>query len=645
MRKRDRLCGWVGEILRINLDTGKTSIARTLEYGKRFIGGRGINARIAWEELSPDVGAFDSRNMLMFMTGPLTGTLASGSGRIEIGGIAPARYPVPRYSRSSIGGRWGPELKYAGYDGIVVQGKAEKPVYLWINDGHVEIRSAKDLWGLDTFSTIKWLMNEHGSEVKVLCIGPAGERLVRIATIQSDTKNAAGQGGFGAVMGSKNLKAIVVRGTGGVRIASPEKFMKACLSVGNEMCWPQEIPVKPPTGPHIHIQACTTACRAHCVARYRKKLPGVTDGALNSGLDLCNQIPTGTMEGEFEVKTAFQKYGVNTWEVAYSIVPWLELCRKEGLIADIDGVPIPEIDCPAPFWKPTTHFKPTEGPEAPPLFWLTVVRKIAYREGIGDVLSEGTCRAADELFQGNGRHFISRMYPGAPDCPIGYIAHTGGRWDTGNTCRFPYWLVTALLWAIDTRDPVSDSAHHYLSNIHSWPKEYGGRLSWDKVLAISRRIYGTEDAFDPNVSYDPPESKAIPAIWHGNRGCILSSLLLCDWNFPRIFSIQTEDGYWDTSLESKLFSTATGIDMSESDLDRAGERIFNLERMIEVRYGRSREDDEKVIPYFEQPDKDGIKLDRGGFMKVMDEYYRLRGWDVETGRPTTGKLGELGLEN
>jgi aldehyde:ferredoxin oxidoreductase len=228
--------GWVGRILRVDLTEGKTSEVSTSNYVPRFVGGWGIAAKVAWDELSPDIGAFDPDNRLMFMTGPLTGTLVPGSGRAEICTVSPITYsfkgPTEDYVRSGIGGKWAPELKFAGFDGLIVHGRAEKPVWINISDGEAEIRDAKRLWGLDTYSVQEALWEELGSKrVQVACIGPPGERLTRFATIATDNGNHAGVGGTGAVMGSKNVKAIAVRGTGKVEVAKPAELYELAFKM------------------------------------------------------------------------------------------------------------------------------------------------------------------------------------------------------------------------------------------------------------------------------------------------------------------------------------------------------------------------------------------------------------------------------
>ncbi|MDP2948561.1 MAG: aldehyde ferredoxin oxidoreductase N-terminal domain-containing protein, partial [Chloroflexota bacterium] len=167
--------GWTGKILRVDLSSGNTSHIDTSKYVPEFIGGLGVAAKIAWDELKPGTEAFDPQNMLMLMLGPLTGTLASGAGRVLVAGIAPQQHPSV-FSRSSMGGHWGPELKYAGFDGVVVQGEAAKPVYIWIDNGSVEIRDAGDIWGTGTYATTLALRAVHGPETRVIACGQAGER-------------------------------------------------------------------------------------------------------------------------------------------------------------------------------------------------------------------------------------------------------------------------------------------------------------------------------------------------------------------------------------------------------------------------------------------------------------------------------------
>jgi aldehyde:ferredoxin oxidoreductase len=176
---------------------------------------------------------------------------------------------------------------------------------------------------------------------------------------------------------------------------------------------------------------------------------------------------------------------------------------------------------------------------------------------------------------------------------------------------------------------------------------YQGPFSLEKVSAVCAKVYGNPDILNPAFHYDPPELKAIPAIWHSHRGMIVDSLILCDREHTRVFSMNSEDGAADTALMSKLFSACTGYDVSEAELDRSGERIWNQLRAIDVRnFGRNRAIDEFTIDGFMYPGKDdGVMLDREKFLTLLDKYYELSGWDTASGWPTRAKLEELGLSD
>jgi len=605
--------GWVGKILKINLTEEKIDYLDTMRYAGKFVGGRGIAAAIAWEELKPDVDAFSPENKLIMMTGPLTGTLAPTSGRMVFAGIAPQAYPKPHYTRSNMGGYFGAELKYAGYDGIIVEGKAKKPIYIWIKDENIEIRNATQLWGLDTFTTQKKLFNEHGEEVQTICIGPAGENLVRIATIQHGIENASGQGGFGAVMGSKNLKAITVKGTGKIKIAEPKDFIQLCKYADKVV----QAPKRQSKDVILDHKACGISCNIlECGTaglKIFKKVKGKFHEKLYTGaLHCCSHIYLRFKPWEtgFEAAQLANMYGVNHWEIVLGFTgtgQWLNKCVENGIITEKDlGMPI-ELESG--------------------VFWSKILEKIAYKEGIGKVFAEGVPRTIDIL--GKGKEF-------SPHVAHGYETHWDGHlFESGP--NYPYWLVAALQWAMDSRDPL---VHCYAQEITNWTVRPGAPVSIEQLKAIGKRLYGSELAVDPESSY---EYKAQPTIWHQNRLAVDDSLPVCDQRFPAIYSRTSSDGFGDPSLEAKLFSTATGVEVTEEELDMIGSRIYNLERAIMVREGRTRKDDESVIPYFQKPDRAGICLDVEKFKKLMDEFYILRGWDPKTGWPKRETLEKHGL--
>ncbi|MHB1134686.1 MAG: aldehyde ferredoxin oxidoreductase N-terminal domain-containing protein [Chloroflexota bacterium] len=635
--------GWTGKLLRVDLSTGKLESDDTLRYAD-YIGGRGIAARLAWEELPAGVGAFDPRNPLIFVTGPLTGSTAPYSGRTEVCGLGPQGWPSEWFTRAGMGGHWSPTLKYAGWDGIVVKGQADHPVYLLISDDKVELRDARALWGKGIYETQESLIAEHGPETRVACIGQAGENLSRIAIIATETESAAGQGGFGAVMGAKRLKAIAVQGSGAVRVARPDEFLRASRAIAKESHAPHGSPDgRPAPPPGLYKgkwQACTQQCSAQC-AQYFRDVPGVVcQGQKYSGQLHCvaNIFPgrPGTFydwnvgfEAGFEASKMANDWGLNHWDLLLGIFPWLRACREAGLLEKVDELPIDLND---------------------PHFWAGVMRKITFREGLGDVLAEGGWRAHLQL--GLGQETMRELYTA-----WGYAGHWDGHGARCNRIVYPYWLVAALQWAVDTRDPMS-SGHGYTQNVMGW-SPFGGyknALSWEKLLPIAERLYGDRSAFDPLSGY---EGKEVPAYWHANRSVLKDSLIVDDQMFPRIFSTKTPDGYARTEdppmegpdFEYHLYVAATGVDWSKEQLEQACDRVFNLERAIQIRnHGRTRGDDESVIDAFQLPEwwvnpligeKQG--MDPTKFRALLSEYYRLRGWDVATGHPTRERLEKLGL--
>jgi len=317
------------------------------------------------------------------------------------------------------------------------------------------------------------------------------------------------------------------------------------------------------------------------------------------------------------------RYGLNQWEVIVGIYMWMHLCKLTGVDVEEDiGFPIEPQD---------------------PRFWDALLRKIAYREGIGDLLAEGAPRVIDKI--GKGREHLKMV-------AWGICEHGAGRgiWEW---FPYPHWIAGALLWATDYRDPYSDVAHKQSG--------LGQFRNPERRLELARWLFGTEKAVLPlqeevkdveqggptqeqeNLAYD---GKAPMVIWHQNRSVIIGSMVLCDNGFPLTISQLTPDNHGDTSIEAQLFSAATGVEMTETELDRAGETIFNLERALLIREGRTRKDDEVVIHFFKQGDyTKGIPLDEERFRKLMDEYYCLRGWDVNTGVPKREKFEQLGLKD
>ncbi|MBN1399445.1 MAG: hypothetical protein JXA74_01335 [Anaerolineae bacterium] len=628
----DSVYGWTGRLLRVDLTSRSVSQIATTDYVPDMIGGLGVAAALAWETLDPSVEAFDPENLLMIMTGPLTGTLASGGGRLVVAGIAPQQKPSV-FSRSGMGGHWGAELKFAGYDGVVVVGQADAPVYLWICDEGVEIRDAGALWGRGTFATTESLRRLHGAKTRVIACGPAGEHRARIASLHTETGNAAGQGGYGALMGSKRLKAIAVRGAGGVRLAHPREFLQLCLGASREGFTPaRHTPsIAERSGPNYRTRKCGF-CMTPCSHRLYMDQPRQDGPGLTGSARQCYGFMTTHREDQ-SPRTLASDLGLNGWEVAYGIIPWLQMCKQQGLLQTLDGVDFPVSEKPIQYLRDVAPW-PAELTRA-------LLHKLAYREGeLGDALADGACYAAERLFGGRGQDLLDPVYPRR----AGQTEHWAGHWGPGGSVRWPFWLVPVLQWCVDTRDPASDSTHAYTVHVLHYLSE-NGPLPAEKVRAISARVFGHPDVGDPTLTYVPPEPKLLPAIWHHLRGVLIECLVLCDYEHARVFSTLSEDGQADTALMARLFSAATGYETSEAELDRASERVFQLLRAIDVRnHGRGRAVDEATLNAFRSPGKDdGVALDREAFLGLLDAYYARIGWNPAHGWPTRSRLEALGL--
>ena len=225
--------GWMGKILRIDLTRGTISQeALDRDDLRNYIGARGLGTRLFVKEVDPNVDPLSPENKVIFMSGPLTGTFAPCGGRFNVVTKGVLNGTI---AASNSGGNFGPELKFAGFDGIIIEGRAAKPVYLWVYNDQVEIRDASELWGKDVFETTDLIKASTDEETKVACIGPAGENQVKFACIMNEYHRAAGRSGVGAVMGSKNLKAVAVRGTGGVKVASVNDFMEAAVDARKKL--------------------------------------------------------------------------------------------------------------------------------------------------------------------------------------------------------------------------------------------------------------------------------------------------------------------------------------------------------------------------------------------------------------------------
>ena len=466
--KEKNIC-WTGRILRVDLSSGKISTEATARYSGKFMGGDGVGMKILWDELKPGLHPFDPEYRLLFMTGPLTGTLAPTSGRFEILTKAPGVDPFMP-TRSGIGGYFGPELKFAGYDGLIVQGKADRPVVLVIMDNKMRLVEATDLWGRDAFETQKTLTATYGKGVRSLCIGPAGENRVHFAAIVSDSGYAAAKTGMGAVMGSKNLKAIVVKGSQGLKVARPEEFIshvqdtRRLLRNHPMRDWASQGPiegqwefVKRHRVKYASCFCCPVACRSFV------RMPGFDGGEVMCLSQYYLNLGTENDEAAWTGKVLSDQMGLCQYTL-FDLILWLVEEFKAGTITEKEtGIA----------WSQLGTRK----------FIEDFLHKVAYREGFGNVIADGPAAVF--------RHLGEKARDG-------YEAHFPARSQAEHYSVRAYPLVL-MQWAMGSRDPLS-GAHDWTVLVYwsgmNWPRNQKGALTPEQLKAIGRQVYGSEASVD-----------------------------------------------------------------------------------------------------------------------------------------------------
>ncbi len=637
--------GWTGKILDVDLTSGSITHRDTMRYARDYLGGRALASRIAWDEIPPGADAYDATNCITVATGPLTGTLAPTSGRTVMTTLSPRIYPRAWYTHSTLGGWFGAEMKYAGFDAIVVRGKSERPVYLEVRDGSARLQDAQDLWGLDARQTQITLKSRLGTQAHILTIGPAGENLVRFSTVQHAEDNAAGHSGFGGVWGSKKLKAIAVRGTGSVRVAHPDRLMREVLDLGTFKIAPfsgalyTSLYDKSKTASKQR-PVCSQACTFNCqVGNYGKanddrRIPGHCIGGIawmtkdfmvatkysGGGVEIPPAGNFGLCE-EAELHELCNSLGMDSW-FRLVMQPWFIRCNELG-IHEIRGFSL----------------KPND------VFWFEeFMRQLAYRQGLGAIFADDLLRAMDELDGELPDELINlgrRL-----EFAFGFPAHREGRfWDEE---PLPFWVISAMMYASETRDPTIGGHHSslLLADFMLADRE----LSRRQFRSLSEKVWGYADALEPTF-----EHKAPVAIWSQHQHMLIDSFPLCDFSFPRIIVppesreewAATEDMTGDLDIDLRLFAAVTGVALTREDATRIAERAFTLERAMLARAGRRRQMEERwLAPHFALPCRaDGTSIDGAGFSRLLDEYYAARGWDTEYGWPQAGSLERLGLDD
>lgn len=631
--------GWAGTILKVDLTSKEILRMPTAEMcPEKFIGGVGFCNRLYWDMGCPEVEGFDPGNPFMISVGPLTG-LPGPFNRAEICGIGVQNHPRPQFTYSGFGGRFPSAMKYAGYDVIVITGRSERPVCLDIRDHDVAIRDAEDLWGLDIFETQR-VMGASRPDTSILTIGPAGENLSRIAIAATETGSSAGQGGFGAVMGSKNLKAIAVRGTGVVKVARPDELISLIAECRERGSWArgsvQSWGRAPLCGGDVSRELISKhrkkfagpyGCPYQCLGFY--DVPGVGQGA-----NMCASWWYGFFRRDRNAVRAVwkgnllaQKLGLNHFELG-SLMAIVADTLEQGLMTEKDweeaGLP------PLPGWLGGSN--PDEA------FLDALISDMAG----GSSFSQGVVRAMHQVMEKIGnpdavKRLVDIEYPA-----WGYPKHH-------------YGLIGLCLHvALDTRDS-GNSADGYMSfnqNIGNIPEEALGKHFG---VPHGPSTYAHAPGGDEQAVWEGIEHQTR---WETTQQCLKNSLPICD--FAGLPDTHFHPPDMDIrKFQARAFSAVTGTETDAEALWQAGERIWNLRRAVMIRQeARTREKDTYADGFFdtewiEHIDAAGeddyhlfrTYVDRQKFEALKERYYKLAGWDVKTGWPTRQKLEELGMRD
>ena len=617
------MTGYAGIILDIDLSNGTVGHLSTADYADQYLGGRGVGVKLLYDRLTADTDPLGPDNQLIFMTGPLTGTAAPSSGRTDVVTKSPFSGLL---GGANAGGFWGPELKYAGYDGIVVHGAASSPVYVEIYNDHVAIKDARQLWGQDVYQTVTAL-RRNDPDLQIACIGPAGEHKVNLAGIAFNYRNYASRSGVGAVMGSKNLKAIVVRGTRGIAVDDVQALLTSALQIQQRQ---KMMPLRSDARDwHWKLFQSLDEDGKAFYGNYEPvpwERSAETRAALKTfteqhelRLETCFGCPIrcwatlSVAEGETASVIACQ----GTWtslayfmKIADPATLWqlYVTCQKLGL--DAGGTSALMAFAMALFEHGVIDADTTGGIN---LTWgdgeaaAEMIRRIAYREGFGDILANGVKAAAEHLGEAARQHAVTSK---------------GG---------LEMWLMenrpfkgAALAGAVSDAGSPNRATYAF--------PDYYARSMPQQAAMVAKNITGSEDDADPGRY----EAKPKVVIAYEDAHILADCLGVCSIPFQPA----------GLELWQHAFAAATGRSEGLKDLLRAAERIRNVERLFNVRQGLTRDDDALPDKLFDEPLQggpwSGAVLERDRFEQMKDTYYALRGWD-QSGKPTPETLTKLGL--
>jgi len=622
---KDRYCGWTGKLLRVDLTSRIISVEN---WDHSWIGGKGFGQWALFNEEPVDAEEFDPRRILIFSSGPLNGTIAPSCSRL---GISSRNLVTGGCSYSSSGGFFSSEMKYAGYDHILITGKANTPVYLYINNGEAKILDAAPLWGKDTWETETALRRHHSDPgLRTACTGPAGENGVRFACIIVDRNRAAGWGGNGALMGAKNLKAIAVRGTNPIYIANPSGFLSAVKRARGIM---ERAPgvkslreggtlgvigekFSPLTFRNYQDDVWDSTKVALVTQKvFKEKYEKRRVGCFNCGIN-CGRfysIEEGKyaglrMEGMqvnalrgfgsnlditspdeiLKANALANQYGLNLDGIA-SVAGWVFECFEKGIITENDlGYRVG--------WGDIDSF-------------IRLTEDITYRRGLGAILAEGIQRASKII--GKGSEKLAVLVKG--------MEINEGR------------MRSHRAWALGIMTSLRSGGH-----LDGAPSVEG--CGFDDELC--KAIYGIPNVNDA-TDY---EHKAKLVVWTEKLKMLVDMLGLCYfasvWFGP--------PGLADEEL-AQLYSTATGDNKSAETLMNIAEKAINIQKAFNTMHiNFTRQDDYPPPRLLEIPIKSGpfkgSVIEKSRWDKMLDDYYELHGWDRSTGQQTASGLREFGLE-
>ncbi len=623
--------GWVGKILHVDLTSGEKWTEPIEKYSKLFLGGKGINQAILFDQVPYGTKPFDEKNVIIVGTGPLTGTLTPSSGRITIGSMNALTGGL---LEDNAGGNLAPEIKYAGYDHIVIHGKAPSPVYLYIKDEKIELRDASAMWGCSTWQAEDLIKKDVGEGFYSVLIGPAGERLVRGAAVIVDRGRVASKGGIGAVFGSKKLKGIVVKGSGSIIVADSEGFFRAVEKSWKILFDSPKTKIMQAGGTHldgtrganlagmistrnsqdafwdeskirlvdypvyrekfekrrIGCFACPTYCSHFYQIPENTKYPTMIAEGFQAGTiwGYGGRLDIDDPEALIYLYALNGQYGLDQ-DFTSVVISWAMELYERGILSknDLDGLDLT--------WGNVDAI-------------IELLKKIAFREGIGDILAEGVKRASEEIGRGSEK----------------YAIHVKGQ-DILEELR------PAIAWGFGVITALRGGGHVE----GSCNCEMDGTTDEEAM-----KLYGVR-TLDRNT-YDEKEKVVF---WYERYKQILDSTGLCYFTGPIV-----ETGKRIGMEEiAELLTYATGNQYSENDLFIIGQRDLNIQKAFNTLHaGFTKKDDLPPNRFVEEPIKSGpqagAKLDLIQWKKLLDRYYQLQGWDVETGWPLRSTLERLDLD-